>query len=62
MQVNLRLLQFGVRDYRDHQQSEMFSGWFNEKYPEAYRRISTEDVKDMTVSGLITGMGTTAEK
>jgi len=30
-----------------------FSIWFNEKYTGAYRRISTEDVKDMTDCGLI---------
>jgi len=30
-----------------------FVEWFNEKYPGAYRRIGEEDVKDMTVGGLI---------
>jgi len=32
---------------------EQFAGWFNEKYPGVHRRITTEDVIDMTVCGLI---------
>lgn len=30
-----------------------FAAWFNEKYPGAYRAITTEDVRDMTTCGLI---------
>lgn len=30
-----------------------FADWFNDKYPGAYRQISTQDVKDMTDCGLI---------
>ncbi|MFC1894058.1 hypothetical protein ACFLYR_08635 [Chloroflexota bacterium] len=30
-----------------------FAAWFNEKYIGAYRRITTEDVREMTVCGLI---------
>ncbi len=30
-----------------------FAAWFNEKYIGAYRQITTEDVEEMTVCGLI---------
>ena len=33
--------------------SRKFAAWFNEKYIGAYRQITTEDVKNMTVCGLI---------
>lgn len=36
---------------------EKFAEWFNLKYPNAYRQISTEDVKDMTDCGLIHHLG-----
>ena len=32
---------------------EQFAGWFNDKYPGAHRWITTQDVNDMTVCGLI---------
>lgn len=32
---------------------ENFAEWFNEKYPGTFRRITPEDVKDMTDCGLI---------
>ena len=32
-----------------------FAAWFNEKYPGAYRQITTEDVENMSVCGLIGG-------
>ncbi len=32
---------------------QKFAAWFNEKYPGAYRRITTKDVEDMTTCGLI---------
>ena len=32
---------------------EQFADWFNEKYPGAYRPVTTEDIQDMTNCGLI---------
>lgn len=31
----------------------IFAAWFNEKYPGAYRQIIAEDIKDLTICGLI---------
>ncbi len=39
-----------------------FAEWFNQKYPGVHRRVRREDVRDLTVCGLIAGTGTTAEK
>ena len=33
--------------------AEKFAEWFNAKVPGVYRKISTDDVKDMTTYGLI---------
>ncbi|MFC2068094.1 hypothetical protein ACFLTP_03675 [Chloroflexota bacterium] len=30
-----------------------FACWFNTKYPGTYRQITTEDVRDITICGLI---------
>ena len=34
-----------------------FADWFNMKYPDVYRPITTEDIKDMTMCGLIKRYG-----
>ena len=32
---------------------EAFAQWFNARYPGAYRKITGEDVRDLTICGLI---------
>jgi hypothetical protein len=32
---------------------EKFAAWFNEKYPGAYRRVTGDDIRELTTCGLI---------